>query len=281
VKYYIVKYYIVKYYIVKYYIVKYYIVKYYIVKYYNIDFHNYLFNIAFFSKRFKKHFLLCFLGKLLLIRILKFKMFYLTEVEDHVRVEPKLFGLPTSRAVFKQLIETYNEYYDKEVGKVVTVIEVLKVGDGVIIPGDGAVYYESRFKLLTWKPELHELVYGVVDEITNFGAFMNLGMVKGLIHIGQTMDDFVSLNKTSSLTGKKSKRTLKKGDLCIARIVAISHKGGELKVGLTMRQPGLGKIEWIKEDNIKREKAAKFALKTEEKTAKESSKKGGKKKKNE
>ena len=203
-------------------------------------------------------------------------MFYLTEVEDHVRVEPKLFGLPTAEAVFKQLIQTYNEYYDKEVGKVVSVINVTKVGDGIIIPGDGAAYYESRFKLLAWKPELHELVYGIVDEITNFGAFMNLGSVKGLIHIGQTMDDYVSLSKTNTLTGKKSKRSLKKGDMCIARIVAISHKGGELKVGLTMRQPGLGKLEWIKEDAIIKNKEDKKAAKQEEKEFK-GAKKGGKK----
>ena len=31
-------------------------------------------------------------------------MFYLTEVEDHVRVEPKLFGIPTIEAV-EQVVE--------------------------------------------------------------------------------------------------------------------------------------------------------------------------------
>jgi len=73
-------------------------------------------------------------------------MFYLTEVEDYVRVAPKLFGLPTAEAVDKQLRETYSNYYDKEIGQVVAIIEVLEVGEGVIIPGDGAAYYESTFK---------------------------------------------------------------------------------------------------------------------------------------
>jgi hypothetical protein len=41
-----------------------------------------------------------------------------------------------------------------------------------------------------------------------------------------------------------------------------------------MRQPGLGKIEWIKEDEMKKNKSAQKALKDEEKEAK-----GGKKKK--
>jgi len=203
-------------------------------------------------------------------------MFYLTEVEDYIRVDPKLFGLPTIESVEQQLKETYTDYYDKEVGKVVMIIEVKEVGEGVIIPGDGATYYRSRFKLLVWRPELQELVYGTVSEITNFGAFIELGSMKGMIHISQTMDDYVSFNKSNSLIGKASKRTLKSGDLCLARIVAISHKGGELKIGLTMRQPGLGKIEWIKEDSVKKERDAKKTLKDEEKATKG---KGGKKKK--
>jgi len=200
-------------------------------------------------------------------------MFYLTEVEDYVRVEPKFFGLPTLEAVDKQLRSVYSNYYDEELGSVVSVIEILEVGEGVIIPGDGAAYYNSKFKILAWKPELQELIYGEVAEITNFGAFVNMGIMRGMVHIGQTMDDYVSFSKSNTLSGKNSKRSLKAGDLVMARIVAISHRGDEPKIGLTMRQPGLGKIEWIKEDQAKKQKAAERAAKTEEKTVK-----GGKKK---
>ena len=195
-------------------------------------------------------------------------MFYLTEVEDYVRVAPKLFGLPTAEAVEKQLKETYADYYDKELGKVVSVIEILEVGEGVIIPGDGAAYYNSKFKLLAWKPELQELVYGIISEITTFGAFINMGAMRGMIHISQTMDDYVSFSKSNTLAGKSSKRSLKTGDQCLARIVAISHRGDEPKIGLTMRQPGLGKLEWIKEDQIKKQKAAAKLAKAEEKAVK-------------
>lgn len=204
-------------------------------------------------------------------------MFYLTEVEDYIRVEPKLFGIPTIDAVEKQLRETYADYYDKELGKVVSVIEVVKVGEGILIPGDGAAYYNSTFTLLTWKPELHELVFGAISEITNFGAFMDMGSMRGMIHISQTMEDYVSFSKTNTLTGKSSKKVLKSGDLCLARIVAISHKGEEPKIGLTMRQPGLGKLEWIKEDSMKKERDAKKAEREEAKAEGHKSKKGGKK----
>ena len=195
-------------------------------------------------------------------------MFYLSEIEDYVRVEPKLFGLPTVDAVEKQLRETYANYYDREIGKVITVVEILHVGEGVIIPGDGATYYNSRFKLLVWKPELQGLTFGIISEITSFGAFIDMGVMRGMIHISQTMDDYVSFSKANSLLGKTSKRSLKQGDMCIARIVAISHKGDDPKIGLTMRQPGLGKLEWIKEDQSKKEREELKNLKAEEKSTK-------------
>jgi len=195
-------------------------------------------------------------------------MFYLTEVEDHVRVDPKLFGLATAEAVENQLRETYRNYYDKELGKVISVIGVLGVGEGVIIPGDGAAYYKSKFKLLVWKPELQEIVFGDIAEITNFGAFIDVGAMRGMIHISQTMDDYVSFSKSNSLTGKQTKRVLKAEDLCLARIVSISHKGDEPKIGLTMRQPGLGKIEWIGEDKVKKQKEAAKAAKVADKETK-------------
>ena len=157
--------------------------------------------------------------------------------------------------------ESYKEHYDKDLGIVIAVAGVGNIEEGIIIPGDGAAYYKSNFKLVIWKPEIQELVYGEIVEITNFGAFIDLGVIKGMIHISQTMDDYVSFSKTNTLVGKTNKRSLKKGDECIARTVAISYKLGEPKIGLTMRQPGLGKIEWVEEEKRKQKKAAKIVEK--------------------
>lgn len=188
-------------------------------------------------------------------------MFYIIEIQDHVRVEPSLFGLPVKESLKEQLKNLYANYINKDIGIVIKVLEIIRVGEGIIIPGDGAAYYDATFKLLIYKPELQELVFGQVREITNFGAFINLGSIEGMIHIGQTMDDYVSFSKTNTLIGKKTKRSLKKGDLCLARIVAISYKTEEPKIGLTMRQPGLGKLEWIEEDKRKSLRTEKIKIK--------------------
>ena len=190
-------------------------------------------------------------------------MFYLIEVEDFIRVEPRLFGLPTKEAVEQQLKETYTQHFDKELGMVLAVAGINQIENGIIIPGDGAAYYKSNFKLVVWKPEMQELVFGTISEITNFGAFITLGSMQGMIHISQTMDDYVSFSKTNTLVGKSGKKSLKKGDNCLARIVAISYKLGDPKIGLTMRQPGLGKIEWMEEEKKQQKKAAKDAARIE------------------
>ena len=196
-------------------------------------------------------------------------MFYEVEIEDYVRVQPELFALPVKEAIAKQLQETFANYIDKDLGVVIAVLDILDVHQGIIIPGDGAVYYKSDFKLLIFRPELQELTFGKVSEITNFGAFIDLGCIEGMIHIGQTMDDYVSFSKSNTLIGKNSKRGLKKGDTCLARVVAISYKTDQPKIGLTMRQPGLGRLEWIQEDKRKAKLAAGKAAKSEEKKHKE------------
>lgn len=175
-------------------------------------------------------------------------MFYAFEIEDYVRVSPELFGIAVDEAIVTQLQKKYLNFIDKDLGVVVGVLNVLNIGEGIIIPGDGAAFYKCNFRLLTFIPELQELVYGEISEITNFGAFMNLGGIEGMIHVSQTMDDFVSFSKSNALTGKNSKRSLKKGDLCLGRVVAVSYKSDPPKIGLTMRQPGLGKMDWIQED---------------------------------
>jgi len=87
---------------------------------------------------------------------------------------------------------------------------------------------------------------------------MDIGPLDGMIHVSQTMDDFVSFSKGNVLTGKESKKNLKVGDKCRARIIAISYKDQTSpKIGLTMRQLKLGSLSWIEQDLKKEKKVVK------------------------
>lgn len=185
-------------------------------------------------------------------------MFYELEVKGHVRVPPNLFNLPTEQSVMKSLTQQFDGFISKELGVVIGVSSLDRIGEGIIIPGDGASYYDATFKVLTFQPELQDVTLGKVTDIAEFGAFMNIGPIDGMIHISQTMDDFVSFNKSNVLTGKESKKTLKVGDVCRARIISVSYKDvANPKIGLTMRQHRLGAVNWIDADLKKEEKSGK------------------------
>jgi DNA-directed RNA polymerase subunit E' len=184
-------------------------------------------------------------------------MFFQVKVRDFVRVPPAMFNLSKRESVLKNIKVSYKNYISKDFGFVVNVVDVDKIGEGVIVPGDGAAYYDTEFELLTFKPELNELVYGKIKDITDFGAFIDIGGVEGMVHISQSMDDFVSFSKDKVLQGKKSGQSIKVGDKCKARIVAVSYKDmNNPKIGLTMRQEGLGKLEWLEQQKENENKSS-------------------------
>ncbi len=184
-------------------------------------------------------------------------MYRIATVEDKIRVPPEKLGTDVKKAIKSAIADQLEGIVNSRLGVILSVMSIDKVGEGRITPGDPGVYYNCEFNLLTFKPEIHEIVYGEVIDNTEFGSFIRMGPMDGLIHISQLMDDFVSFdNKNSLFLGKESKRTLKEGDLVRARVIAVSLSRGENKIGLTMRQPGLGGLAWIKEEK-KRKKTGK------------------------
>ena len=197
-------------------------------------------------------------------------MYYKVQLKDHIRVAPRYFDLAVKEAVLKSIRNKYDGYIDQELGIVVDVLDIDEINEGIIIPGDGASYYETVFNIMTFRPELQEVIPGKIKDIADFGAFISLGPIEGMIHISQTMDDFVSFAESKVLSGKESKRMLKVGDKCRARVIAVSFKDvTNPKLGLTMRQQGLGKIEWIYDEETKKDtKASKSTKKDTKEKAK-------------
>jgi DNA-directed RNA polymerase subunit E' len=96
------------------------------------------------------------------------------------------------------------------------------------------------------------------------------------------MDDRIDVDLINErLVGKESKRELRVGDRVRARVVAVSineRNPRESKIGLTMRQPGLGKVDWLEEDRLIRAGVIKPKPKAKGKKKGPKSKKKGKKK---
>jgi len=182
-------------------------------------------------------------------------MYKIYKVTDRLRVPPEKFNKKVKDAVKEAIQEKLESVIDPRVGVILVVVSVENIGEGKIIPGDPGVHYESTFNILTYKPELNELIYGDVIDNTEFGSFVRMGPLDGLVHISQLMDDYVSYDsKNSIFLGKESKRILKEGDRVRARIISVSYSEQQ-KIGLTMRQTGLGNLTWLEDEKKKKKKS--------------------------
>lgn len=170
--------------------------------------------------------------------------------ENKVKVPPQLLGGDVEESVRESLRDRYEGSLSPELGSVLTITEVENIGEGEIKPEDAGAYYPVTAEAITYRPELHEVVVGEVAEITEFGAFIRIGPVEALCHVSQIMDDYVSYNEEQNvLSGENGDKVLQEGDTVKARVTAVSLADEHnKKINLTMRQPGLGKIEWIHED---------------------------------
>jgi len=174
-------------------------------------------------------------------------MYKIADVEDQVRVPPTKFHMKVEDAIKSSLEERWAGIVEKELGVILSVVSIDHIGDGRILPGDGALYYPVKFQMLVYTPELHEVIKGHVIDVTEFGVFVRMGPVDGMIHVSQLMDDFVSYDKKSAMfRGRDTKRLVKEGDTIRARVISVSMESKQYKIGLTTRQFGLGVATWPK-----------------------------------
>ncbi|MDD5023250.1 MAG: RPB7/RPC8 family DNA-directed RNA polymerase subunit, partial [Candidatus ainarchaeum sp.] len=84
-------------------------------------------------------------------------MYYVKDIEDKVRVTPDLFKEKTKDAVNRILRKQYERRVFKDLGVVLAVFDTDVLGEGSVIPGDGAAYYNVKFKTLTFMPFVNEV----------------------------------------------------------------------------------------------------------------------------
>ena len=119
-------------------------------------------------------------------------MYYMTKIEDTVRIPPYRFEDPLEEVAIQTLNDTYNGRLDKKLGLLICVNEIEEIGEGRLIMGDGASYHNVVFNAIFFKPEQQEVIDGEVIEIAEFGAFVRIGPMDGLVHVSQVTDDYIN-----------------------------------------------------------------------------------------
>ena len=186
-------------------------------------------------------------------------MYRIIQMSDTVRIPPERMTEKLDATISALVQQSFEGRLNKTNGITVLTTNVRPDGEGQVIHGDGAIYQKVAFDALVFKPDNQEVVDGIVAEVVEFGAFVHIGPLDALTHMSQVMNDFMTADvHNERLIGKETGRTLEVGENVRARIVTASLNElspRESKIGLTMRQPGLGKFEWIDEDRRKSKEA--------------------------
>ncbi len=200
-------------------------------------------------------------------------MFKLYTIQSKVEIPPFLFDQPKETSARIILSEDYEGIITRNFGFIITVVDILSVSQGLVIPGNANTFHEVEFTILTFKPSVGEVVEGTIVEVVDFGSFCRLGPLDGLVHVSQICDDYISYEQVGNrFIGKETGKILEVNDSVRARIIAVSLGTGRSgKLGLTMRQKFLGKEEWIQND-IEEEIAEKEAKKIKESVEEEENK---------
>uniref|UniRef100_A0A7C2V9A2 DNA-directed RNA polymerase subunit Rpo7 n=1 Tax=Ignisphaera aggregans TaxID=334771 RepID=A0A7C2V9A2_9CREN len=181
-------------------------------------------------------------------------MFRLYRLVDVIRVDPAKLDKPLEEVAFEELRKRYEGLKDKNLGIILAITNVNVDPEGYIPLGDGAPYHRVEFEVLAYVPIINEVVEGPVNTIGRMGITMKIGPLEGFVHISQISDEEVKydpLHNVIVLT--QSKKFITQGDIVRARITSVSI-GGQARmprINMTMRQPYLGKLEWIKEKEEK------------------------------
>jgi DNA-directed RNA polymerase subunit E' len=186
-------------------------------------------------------------------------MYKRVRLKDTVEVPPEELGDVSTELVKRLLQEKLEGRMDEDVGSVVSVVDVHDIGEGAVLPNRPGVYYEADFDAITFDPEMQEVVDGTVVEVVEFGAFVGIGPIDGLLHVSQISDEYLSYDaENQQLASGESNRTLTVEDAVRARIVTKSideRNPRDSKIGLTAKQVGLGKHGWLKEEREQRQPA--------------------------
>ncbi|MDR2854676.1 MAG: DNA-directed RNA polymerase, partial [Methanomicrobiales archaeon] len=125
-------------------------------------------------------------------------MYYKLTMEDKVRVPPNRMGEELEDVIIDVLQEQLEGSIDKEIGIFIAVIKVNEIGEGEMVPGDGAVYYDVFFEGLVLRLSLQEVVEGIIVETTSFGAFVSLGPIDAMLHVSQISDEYISYDEKNA-----------------------------------------------------------------------------------
>ena len=87
-------------------------------------------------------------------------MFLVSTIQDKIRVRPQDLAKPTLEAVTAEIERTYLDKVVRDLGLIITIFDILDIQGGFVFPSDGAAHFDTKFRVVVFKPFVGEVLVG-------------------------------------------------------------------------------------------------------------------------
>lgn len=82
-----------------------------------------------------------------------------------ILMPPLYFGPRLFESIETKLYNDVQGTFTGQFGYIVAVLEIIDVGAGVLLPGNGQAEFKTRYKAIVFKPFKGEVLDGVVEQV--------------------------------------------------------------------------------------------------------------------
>ncbi|CAD7081260.1 unnamed protein product [Hermetia illucens] len=108
-------------------------------------------------------------------------MFVLAELKDTIRIAPEQFHLKLSEAVRDEINRKLANKVLLNVGLCIALKDIVKLGDSIILPGDGASHTEVIFRYIVFRPTVGDVITGKIRSCSREGVHITLGFFDDIL----------------------------------------------------------------------------------------------------
>lgn len=148
-------------------------------------------------------------------------MFYLLEVKTKTSLSPD--QLDPNKNADELLLDTLRDSLEgkvlKDIGLVVAVISCNIQGEGTIPPRSPDIFFNTEMQIICFRPVEGEVIEGEVVNVTETGAFINIGSLDGFWPRNRISDKRLQFNaKNGSLQDREGQITVRRKEKARVKI---------------------------------------------------------------
>ncbi|KAJ3359397.1 DNA-directed RNA polymerase II subunit [Allomyces javanicus] len=104
-------------------------------------------------------------------------MFFLRELTHLVSLQPSQFTHDVEEQLRRRLHAEVEGSFSGRFGYVISVVDVVSIGAGLVLPAQGAAQYQLTYRAIVFKPYKGEVLNALVSQVNQQGFMAEVGPV--------------------------------------------------------------------------------------------------------